>query len=327
MFNLFRLSSALVLFLVAVNSAPLRAGDLDKFLPKETDVVISLNVEQVIGSSIVKKHALDLIRTTLAGNKEAQKMMTAVGLDPLKDISRISVAVGIEDPSHPKTMIVLNGKFDARKIGDALEGMTKKQDEKMMMMMAKDNVGGRTVYRFNVPEHPAPMFTAPVDSNVLVIGSSKDYIGAAFDAAKGTRKSEIKKELSALLDKADSKSSLYAVAYIKGKFDGLPIPEPAKKAISQIDTLTLDLKVQQNVDLELNFGVDTADTATELAKLVTGGLELAKLQVKPALMQMPEMQPLLDLVNSLKSNSKEKSVIVTGKVDGEAIDKALSKDK
>jgi hypothetical protein len=91
--------------------------------------------------------------------------------------------------------------------------------------------------------------------------------------------------------------------------------------------LIVDFKVTQDVNLELNVGVEDDDAVKELAKLISSGLDLAKFQAKAVLMQQPEMQPLLDLINSLKAGQKEKSVVVTGKVDGQAIDKALSKGK
>src|SRR5262249_193975 len=78
-----------------------RAAEINIFLPKETDVGLSLNVRQVLDSPLIKKHALELIKTTLASSKEAQEAIKALGLDPLTDFSRVSVGVGLEDVNHP----------------------------------------------------------------------------------------------------------------------------------------------------------------------------------------------------------------------------------
>jgi hypothetical protein len=321
----FRAKAAMAcLTLVAVYTVPARAGDIDKFLPKETDVVVSVNVKQILDSAVVKKNALDMIKAALSGNKEVQETLKALGLDPLKDFSRISMGLGLDDPSKPKAVVVVEGKFDARKIDDVLEMLAKNEPKKF----AKDKVGGQTIYKITTPDQPVPLFAAPIDSSILFFGTSKEYVGAAFEAVKGTRKPEIKKELSALLGKADSKSSLYVVAYTKGRLDSIPLPDASmKKVIEQIHSLTIDLKVEKDANLEVAVGTESTDAAKQMQALISGGLDFVKIQAKVALNAQPELQPLIDLVNSLKSVQKEKAVVITGSLGSEAIDKLFEKIK
>ncbi len=186
-------------------AAPARAADLDKFLPKETDLVISLNVRQALDSPLVKKHAIELIKSTLAGSKEAQEVIKATGIDPLTDLNRVSFAIGIEDITSPKGVAVFEGKFDVKKIGDALDALAKKDPKHCSV----DAVGGKTVYKMTPPEQPQGFYFAAIDSGVAVAATSKETLGAAFDAASGTRQAVIKKDVADLLNKADSKSSLF----------------------------------------------------------------------------------------------------------------------
>jgi hypothetical protein len=313
-------AAALVCAVLAVRA---RAAEINSFLPKETDVVLSLNVRQVLDSPLVKKHALELIKTTLASSKEAQEAIKALGLDPLTDFSRVSVGVGLDDVNHPKAVIIIEGKFDPRKIGDVADALVKKEPKQFSI----EKVNGKTVYKISAPDQPV-IFAAPIDTGVFVLGTQKEYVGAAFDAAKGTRKPEIKKELAELIKSANPKSSLTVVANTKGRLDAIPLPDaPLKKTIEQIHSFALDLKVDQDVDLEISIGTENAEAAKQMQLIVAGGLDLAKIQAKVALAQQPELQPLLDLVNSLKAVQKDKDVVVTGKLGADAIEKILKKEK
>ena len=48
------------------------AAEFDKFLPKETDLIVSLNVRQMVDSPLGKEFASDLLKSLLANNKQTQ---------------------------------------------------------------------------------------------------------------------------------------------------------------------------------------------------------------------------------------------------------------
>jgi hypothetical protein len=176
------------------------------------------------------------------------------------------------------------------------------------------------------PDQPVPMYAAPVSSTVIVLATSKELAGAAFEAVNGTRKPEIKKDMADLLAAADSKSSLYVAAATKGRLDSIPLPDPKiKKVIDQIHSITIDLKVEQDINLELAIGASNADEAKALKDLVVQGLDLAKIQFKVAAAQQPELQPLINAVGSMTTTQKEKTVVINGKLTGEALEKLIKK--
>lgn len=315
--------SAAVIYSMVLTVIPARAADFEKYFPKETDVVISLNVRQVLDSPLVKKHALELIKTSLAGNKEAQQALTALGLDPLTDFGRVSVGLSIEDVSHPKAIILIEGKFDPRKMQDAMEMLSKKDSKQF----TTEKVNGKSAYKIATPEMPAPLFAAQVDPSLIVLATSKDYVAIAFEAAQGTHRPEIKKALSDLIGKSDGKSSLTIAALMKGKLDTIPFPDDIKKVIDQIQTLSADLKVGNDVNLVLSLDTEDAEAAKQLQMVIAGGLDLAKIQAKVASSQQPELQSLVEFVSSMKALQKEKSVVITGNLTGETIDKLIEKKR
>ena len=223
----------------------------------------------------------------------------------------------------PKISVLIEGKFDPKKITATLDAEAKKDSKKI----STDVVNGKTIYKFTNGDHPAS-YGAVIDSKTIVLGTSKEYIGAAFEAAQGTTKVEIRKELAELLAKMDSQSSVYFAAIVRGNLEKIPLPDPnIKKVLEQIYFLTIDLKAHQDVDLKIGVGVETAEVAKSFEQLAQGGLDLLKAQVKVAAVQQPELEPIVELVNSLKVMSRGKALVVTGVLKGESIEKAIKDSK
>jgi hypothetical protein len=325
MFKMSRFSriSGLALTMLFAWSAAGRGADVRAFLPKETDVVISANLRQTLDSELVKKHALDLIKTTLAGNQQAQDVFQALGLDPLKDFDQLTVGVGLEELTNPRAIVVAQGRFDTRKISDVMEKLAKDEPKKF----AVEKVSGKTVYKITTDQQ-GPAYAAPIDAQTFVVGTSKEYLGAAFEAASGTRPIALRKEVVELLNKSDKQASLSIVAYTKGRLEAVPLPDPElRKVLEQIVSLSIDLKVTRDVTLELAIGTPGEDQAKKMREMVNTGLELAKVQVKVAVAEQAELQPLVELVNSMTAAQRGSDVRVAGKLPGSSLDKVFGKGK
>src|SRR6266446_1191924 len=81
------LASALLAFVL-----PIRAAEVDKYLPTETEFVSHVNVKQLLDSAIVKKHAVDKLRDLLKGQDQASAVLEALGFDPFKDLASVTIA-------------------------------------------------------------------------------------------------------------------------------------------------------------------------------------------------------------------------------------------
>jgi hypothetical protein len=313
----------LVLGSALAAAAPVRAVDIEKLLPKETDMVISVNVRQMLDSPVVKTHALDLIKTALKHNKELQEVIQEFGIDLLADVNRVTLGAGVEDITNPKGMAILEGRFDLRKIGNAMDNLVQKAPKQY----SRDKVDGKTVYKIAPPDQTPPFYVATIDATLMVSSTSKEFLGAAFDAVNGTRAPEIKKEVSALLAKADSKASLFMVAYLKGRLDSVPlVADPKmKKVVEQVQSLAIEVKAETDINFEVAIESTTAEDAGKLKELVSGGLEFGKIMIKNATAGQPSLQPLVGLVGSMAVSQREKSVVVKGKLTGDGLEQMLKK--
>src|SRR5690348_15351621 len=101
---------------IAVVAAPVHAAELDKFLPDDTQVVASINVRQILDSGLAKKYEIAKeFEKALGQNEEATKVLKGLGLDPLKDITRITIAhTGKQDDKQ--VLACIHGSFDLAKI-------------------------------------------------------------------------------------------------------------------------------------------------------------------------------------------------------------------
>ena len=78
---------------LGVSSAGLRAAEIGKYVPKDTQWLISVNVRQIFDSAVVKKHGTPQLKKVLENSAEVQGALSQLGYDPLTDLSRVVIAL------------------------------------------------------------------------------------------------------------------------------------------------------------------------------------------------------------------------------------------
>jgi hypothetical protein len=311
------LSAAFALTLVS----PAGAADVPKLLPDDTGAVITINVRQVLDSNLVKKYALDLIKQALKDQADAQKVMAALGLDPLKDIDQVVIAA--PDLSETdKGLIIVSGRFDPAKIKAAAADAVKQHPDQIKV----HKVGTQDVYEVKVPDQPEPVFVAVADKNTLVAAPNKQYLADALDKAAGTKQTVLKnKEMAALLKQVDGKQGLWVAVGGSALEKGLPpgVDDNVKKFLQQLDAIAGGLLVNDDIKAQFVIGAKNPQAAKDLHKTITEGINqgLGVLAILAA--NQKELAPLVDVVKSIKTSSKDKSVVITGSVPAEVIEKLL----
>src|SRR5262245_23273510 len=71
---------------------PAGAAEVEKYLPEDAEVVATVNIKQLLESELVKKHALEMIKDAIKNNTGAQKQLSDLGLNPLTDFERVTLA-------------------------------------------------------------------------------------------------------------------------------------------------------------------------------------------------------------------------------------------
>jgi len=316
--------------LAAGLAAPVRAAEVDPLLPAETEAVIFVNVRQVLDSDLVKKYALGQLKQALAGN-DAKKMLEKLGLDPLKDVDRVTAGSWGKDKDDMNFVAVVRGRFDPKKLFEAAQEEAKTNGDKIAIV----EDGKYKLIKFTQDKDPKEVYLSVADEKTVLAGSSKKLVTGALAAAEKGAKPQLKKDLAALLLKQDEKASMFAAGLVEGKTEGVQIPpglpgiDPAKlaKQLEKLQSFAMTLRLTEDVSLEVAMGMKDADAADDFGATVEGLIGTVK-QFLPLLAgQQPNAKPLVDEINkTLKSKVKDKDVTVSLKVSAESIGKVAGGD-
>ena len=313
----FGLCAALAVVLAAASSV--RAAEPDKFLPGDAEFVLSANVKQIVESDIIKKYALEQLKQALQG-ADAKKFLTDLGLDPLKDVERVVVGGSGKDQTDTKALIILHGKFEPEKLFKAAEAQTKKDPDHYSMV--KD--GKDVMFKYQ-PDNGNPVYATVVDETTLIAGTDKKMVTTAL----GGKKTPVSKDLSALVSKMDDKASLWVVGVVKDKLNNLKLPKGGgappelQGQLEKIETVAIVVRVTMDISLDVTIGMKDADAAEDLGKSIEDGLTQLKGILPFLAAQNPQAKPLVDVVKTLKSVQKDRTLTITGKLAGTAIGELL----
>jgi hypothetical protein len=303
-----------------------RAAEPDKLLPADTDTIAIVNFKQILDSEIVKKYALEQLKQALEG-QDAKKLLGDLGIDPLKDVEKLIVAaseVKFERGAEPKYLLIVHGKFDAEKIYKTAEAYSKKDADKFQMI--KD--GSLTMFKFLPDNGQPPVYATVVSDKTVIAASEKKIITEALKASDSGKSATLKKELVALIKKADDKTSVFVAGLLKGKLDDVTLPgggnipiklDDLQKVLPKMETVAVSVKIGGDVLLDVTIGMKDEDAAGDMRNALDDLMKQLKPLAQLAGAADPRAKPLTDILASVKISSKNKDVTVTGKVTGNDI--------
>lgn len=318
---------ALGLLVLAGLTAPARAAEVDPLLPADSEGVFLVNVRQILDSELVKKFALGQIKQALKG-QDAQKNLEKLGLDPLKDIDKVSGGFWGKTPEDMKSVFVARGKFDPEKLFNAASSEATKTPDKVAVV----SEGDVKLIKFVTNEKQPPMYATVADEGTIVAGNDPKLVADAFTAAKkGGGKPALKTDLAKLVMAQDEKASMFVCGLTTGKADlppGVDLSafgiDSAKlgKQLESMKSVAMTVRLTDAVSLDVGMGMKDADSADEFAGTVDQLLGTAKAFLPIIAGQQPQMKPVVgDVVSSLKSKVKGNDVNITVKVTSDAIGK------
>ena len=257
-----------------------RAAEVDPLLPAETESILFVNVRQVLESELIKKYALGQVKQALEGN-DAKKMLEKLGLDPLKDVDRVTVGSWGKDKEDMNAVFVIRGKFDPEKLFKAAQEEAKNNGDKIAIV----EDGKYKLVKITVDDSPKPIFVAVADEKTIIAATDKKLVTDTLAVSEKGAKPQLKKELATLLLKQDEKASLFAVGLTEGKTEGVQIPpgralgvDPAKlqKQLENLKTFAMTVRLTEDVNLEVAMGMKDTDAADDFGATVDGLLGTVK---------------------------------------------------
>ena len=322
------LGAALALALLA---GPARAGTVDPYLPADTETLMTINVRQILGSALIKRIGLDHLRDAIKSQEEVATILKDLGLDPFKDIDRLLIA-GPAGGEQDKGLVVVRGRFDLAKIRARAEKEAKDNKDSFKIQKVKDGQGGEhTIYKFKLPNPQGgevDMYAGFAGKTVMLAAPSKDYLIDGLkvkpDATKVRLKSKAFQELLNSVNEQQSISmAIIGDALTKSPLNDLPI----KDVLAKITAVAGGFTVTDGIKMEFNVATKEAADAKDLKEKLAGGLNTALAFLALAAMNQKELAPLLDVVKSIKTTSKDKTLTLKGELPAEALNKWLPKDQ
>jgi hypothetical protein len=319
---------ALAALLLAV---PARAAVVDKLLPNDTEVVLSISVKQILAAPLTQKLPLDKAKQALKEQGEAQDVLKELQFDPFTDLDSITVA-GPAGNEPDRGLIVVHGKFDVAKFQAKAKQVAKDMPDTLKIHEIKGSE--LSLYEVNAPlPGPAgnangPMYVALLGKDTLVASQGKDYVLDAVDKAAGKKKTELKsKDVAALIDRIPADQSLWlalpGAALAKSPLAGSN--DDAKQIIDAIQDASASVAITKDVKAQLSVTAKNADNAKMLGKKIKDGLNTGLGLLLTVAANQEGLEPIIETLKKIKPSVKDKVVTVEVELAGSDIEKAINK--
>ncbi len=305
---------------VVCAAIPIQAGEVDKYLPDDTEMVFSVNVRQIVESEVFKKNIEEKAREALKNQDELQDALKDLGFDPFTDIDRV-IAAKPAGGDQDRGLLIVHGKFDLDRFRAKAEKIAKDQPDLLKVHKVANAAGNKAlVYEVMLDSAP-PVFVALPDRSTLLASPGKDYI---TDALKKDKPALKNKDMAALLERMNDKQGVAAALVGSALAEGAA-PE-VKDVLSKINAVGGGVTVGEEIKLEIAVTAKSADDAKAIRDGVEGGLKQARLTLAAlAFADSKQIDAILDVVNSIKASDKDKTVLIKAAVSPEAIENAAKK--
>jgi hypothetical protein len=334
--------------LMTAGRAP--AGEVDKYLPNETDLVCTINVRQILHSPVAKRFALNQQLAGLLHFWQAPELVTSLSHDLLKDVHKIVLANWGEGENWGY-LVIAHGQFDTAKLPATFKELAKTWPKNLkehkedghrfweMIVAADDSkekpaakshgsfILGLGLNSDGVPsglsqlELSQPVYIALVDKSTIIFSPQKGQVLAAFQRAADGKRTKLARDLrDSILDQDPRQSLWFSV--------GLPRPTKKDPAKDTRPPSVPDEVVFSEGGFTINDGVKFHATITarnaEAAREVTRDLDdlRTRLQGLVALLagNRKDTCSLTGIVRSFKDTRKGRIVTLEAQIPAAVFD-------
>ncbi|HVS37645.1 MAG TPA: hypothetical protein VMS17_18935 [Gemmataceae bacterium] len=314
-----------VCVLAAVASA--RAGEIDKYLPEDTEMVVSINVRQILDSDLYKKNVGDAGRDALKSlGGEVQDALDDLGFDPFKDLDRVIVA-GPAGGEQDRGLVIAHGRFNLDKFRAKAEKTAKDDPNMLKIHKIGDGDGKFLVYEVQVNDQAPNVFVALADDATLLASPGKDYVVDAMRKVNAKEPPTLKNmQMQELLGRMNTKQSISVAMLGAALTEGAP--QEVKDLFGKIDVVGGGVTIGDDIKIELAGTAKSEDDAKQVVESLENYLNQARLLAAAlAFSKNNKVGALVELINSVKITAKEKTVVVKAGLSADAIDSLMKQDK
>jgi hypothetical protein len=277
-----------------VFGSPIRAADVDKYLPDDTQMVLHANIKEALDSALAKKYLLPQIESGLKSQQEAQEMLKALGLNPLEDVHSLTLAAP-GNVNEKKWIVLLHGKFDLAKIQAAAEAFGQKQADTVKVRKQ----GDITIYELRDAKRSQSAFAAFPDTETLLISPTEDFVTATIAKTDAKKAPALNKNLADLIQQVGDKESLWLAALVPDQLTN-SLPKDQQTLAKKVKSFKGGVTLTDGVQLSFRVQATDAKAARDVQQTLKGLQALLVLAVTSNESLKDFGPTLTDIVNSIK---------------------------
>jgi len=332
MFALRRFGAVVLALTFVLAAAPVRAEEqppVDKLLPNDTEMVFTIKPKAIFDSQLAKRHGVtDAAKQGLESIDEVQSILKELNFNPLTDLEQLTFAVcSGSDPD--KGLVIFRGKFDIEKFRTKADEAAKDHKDVVTVHMSPDGMGGQhTVYEIAFPGSNQPLFVSLANKNIIVAGAAKDYVLDALDKVTGKKTTQLKnKDTAELLTRLDPKMAVAVAMPAKTLSDNPQMPAQAQEFLKKMTDVVLGVEIDKYVKVHVVVTAKKAADAMALNQSLTQGINTGTALLSLLANNEPGLQPVLDLLKSIRPKLKDRTIMVELEISGDTIEKLLKEIK
>jgi hypothetical protein len=314
-------NSAAVVLVALVPVLRASAGaEPDRLTPRDAEIVVQVNVRPLLQTPLIKKHALDSLKTLLKRNDELRRLLDAAGLDPLKDIDTISLSASGNPLAGGKLkmLVVVRGNFTPDKARAAAEDYAKKHPGRL-----KSFKNGE-LPMWEIHSDNKSLYAAFAGNNTLVMTTTKEETAAVVHRDGQTPQQPSAAMRSALAHLKGDESIWLAMVATDALKQLLRDDENSKDFADALQSITGALELNNDAQ----FGLVVHTNSPEAAAKIKGKLD----EVMPLLAFVgagkdKSGQVAKEVINSIKLQTEKNDVSIRLRITDAQIDKAGNKGR
>lgn len=303
-----------------------------KLLPSDTEVIVTVNFQQILKSDILKdnkalvENAKEKVNHTLE-EKGLDKWLKKADFDLFRDLTSLTYAISAGKPPT-EGFIVLEGKFDVEKIEAAAKEASKEAGGGLKI----SKLAGVKVFEVTPPDEKT-LYVGILGKKTMIVTASKEEFEGAVARAKEGRAPEFKAEgMKALMSTVNAKQSISLVATSDAlaKLNelnpnaGNPQAKAALDALKQLDGMSMAVTLGKDIDFQVGVNAKNEKTAKDFAAKGNAGLGFLKAMVKDQAENNAQIAPAVDVVNSIRISTEGVNLLIRGQVTAETLGKLLA---
>lgn len=106
------------------------AAEIEPGLPPNTVSVLTLNIKQLLHAPTIKAHSVGALRQAFKNSDAMRQTMEALGLDPFRDLDRLTLAIVGQDEKGA-CLLIVRGRFDTARFHNVVGQLAKVHSDRL----------------------------------------------------------------------------------------------------------------------------------------------------------------------------------------------------